>query len=394
MPGTRTSAATVAAALAVLGLGAPAFAEDAAPQSASSASESTPDSAALKQTAEAYLQTRAETVTTASGPRPFQATGAPSVLSAATAPMAARLRSEFAALAQKGQKYKEADGGYTKAEVDVTVTDATTDGDTSTVNIVEDGRLYLPFTQEEVAAGAPEYEEYSLPHTLKFNRAADGKWLLASDKAHTSGGVVPSTQVTEPVVVEEDGGGTPEEDEGEKEGRSTPMSPMVSVTPKAAGARYNYNKMVAYADKHWRNYNDAFRKYSTDCTNFISQVVYAGGWDPKGGALIDRKKNKYWFYGPTTLWTSYTWAGAENWYWFAKKHSKRTKILGSIWHMGIADVLQADFNRDNTIDHTMVVTKLYRGIPYLTYHTSNTHNKSLKKIVADYSGSWWYAHRT
>ncbi|WP_159053378.1 hypothetical protein [Streptomyces regalis] len=43
--------------------------------------------------------------------------------------------------------------------------------------------------------------------------------------------------------------------------------------------------MVAYADKYWNHHN--------------------GGWGPKGGAIIQRPSNKYWFYGPTTWTTSW-----------------------------------------------------------------------------------------
>jgi hypothetical protein len=42
----------------------------------------------------------------------------------------------------------------------------------------------------------------------------------------------------------------------------------------------------------------------------------------------------------------------------------------------------------------MIVTKKYRGTPYLTYHTGDTHNKSLNKLLSDHPRTWWYAHRT
>ncbi|WP_251062200.1 MULTISPECIES: amidase domain-containing protein [unclassified Streptomyces] len=69
-------------------------------------------------------------------------------------------------------------------------------------------------------------------------------------------------------------------------------------------------------------------------------------------------------------------------------------MLDNVWKLAYADVLQADWKRDNNIDHTMIVTKKYNGTPYLTYHTSDTHNKSLKKLLSDHPRAWWYAHRT
>lgn len=66
----------------------------------------------------------------------------------------------------------------------------------------------------------------------------------------------------------------------------------------------------------------------------------------------------------------------RNWYWFAIKHSKRTKSLRNVYDLLASDVLQAG------------------AFPTFTYHTSDTHNKSVKKIISDHPHTWWYAHRT
>ncbi|MEW1545190.1 amidase domain-containing protein [Streptomyces tsukubensis] len=387
--------AVVAGAL-VAGTVAPAGAQPNVSPPGARAALSAGETAEVKQIATAYLQTRAEMVTTAA---PASARTA-RALSAVSAPLANQLSGEFDELRQKAVLYQNADGGYSRAEVAVQVTEALTDGTTATVEIDESTRLYNDFTAAEIAEGAPEYEEFVLPHTLTYHRAADGSWLLASDLAHTGSGPTPSTQVAAPdtaAPVDPDDWGPPEEPElpreaGAGSGTAKPAGWGVEVFKPAAG--YDYNKMVAYANKHWKNYNGDYRKYGNDCTNFISQVMRAGGWG-ETGSVINRKKNKVWFYGSFKWTTSYTWAGAENWYWFGIKHSKRTKSLGNVWDMGRADVLQIDFDGNNKIiDHTMVVTKLYRGNIYLTYHTNDTHNKSLAKILAENPRANYYAHRT
>jgi hypothetical protein len=65
-----------------------------------------------------------------------------------------------------------------------------------------------------------------------------------------------------------------------------------------------------------------------------------------------------------------------------------------VWKLAYADVLQADWNRDNTIDHTMIVTATGRNERYLTYHTSSTHNRKLSSLLAARPSAWWYVHRT
>ncbi|MFG2628477.1 amidase domain-containing protein [Streptomyces sp. NPDC048473] len=320
---------------------------------------------------------------------------------AATTSMRAQLRQDFAALVRKGHLYQKVDGGYTRAAVKVTVADSATAGGIATLRVTEDTRLYLPFTAAQVAEGAPEYEEYSLPHTLTFTRGPSGGWLLASDKAELGGGPAPSTQIAPSADAPAPRSGG----EGAKHAPSDTIPPTTGTgSPKQttaartmAAASYNYKAMVKYADKYWKKPNSTYRTYGSDCTNFISQVMRAGGWKIIGPTDAgQRSNNKKWFYTIYQSRTSYTWAGAENWYWFAIKHSKRTKPLNNVWKLGLADVLQANWKprSDEITDHTMVVTKLYNGTPYLTYHTGTTHNKSLRKLIADHPNTAWYAHRT
>ncbi|MFD8371614.1 amidase domain-containing protein [Streptomyces sp. NPDC059688] len=83
----------------------------------------------------------------------------------------------------------------------------------------------------------------------------------------------------------------------------------------AATAAYSYHQMIAYADKYWDHHNSAYRTYGgNDCTNFLSQIMLAGGWKPAGGSIIQRTSNKY---------------------------SKRTKSVRNVYDLLASDVLQA-----------------------------------------------------
>lgn len=61
--------------------------------------------------------------------------------------------------------------------------------------------------------------------------------------------------------------------------------------PQARVKGLSYVKMKAYADKWARSYNPAFPKYGADCTNFVSQIINAGG----------RKENVNWGRGMKTF---------------------------------------------------------------------------------------------
>ncbi|MFD9982282.1 amidase domain-containing protein [Streptomyces massasporeus] len=349
-----------------------------------------------------YLQGRANTVTNdgASGAARKLGATAKSRISPA---LAARIAKEYAQLARLRAELREANGGYTRAEVQLTPGTSSVNGDEATVEVTEDARLYYP----NVPAGDPAFEEYSVPHTLTFIKDSEGDWLLNSDRVESNlTGPGPITQLAEPASVP----ASDAEDEGQMDAGSgtTPTSgtdgdkPVDETslasdrfTTKGAAAGYNYGKMVSYANKHWKNANRDYRLYGSDCTNFISQAMIAGGWKTTAGSISSRKDNKKWFYGSWEISTSYTWAGAENWYWFAKKHSKRTRILDNVWQLLPADVLQADWKRDGIIDHTMIVTKRGgNGEIYLTYHTPSKHNVKLSTLVKKYPKAAWYAHRT
>ncbi|GGR75007.1 hypothetical protein GCM10010252_11740 [Streptomyces aureoverticillatus] len=341
-----------------------------------------------------YLEQRAAAVTVTSSK------AAPSQMSTMAVPttdaLGQKLAAEYRQLAALGADYKELDGGYIGADVTVTPNGPFSQTETTVrLQVTEDTKLYHP--TDEVAAGAPEAEEYSLKHTLTFNRDTAGTWRLASDLTDT-GSMPPSTYMAEPQLdleIPGEDSGTPDEAEGDKTETSSPTGdPTPGGDPKSdqAMAGYDYPKMVSYANKYWKNDNNAYRRYSNDCTNFISQAMRAGGWKYNGDR---RRHNSSWFYGSThSMYTSYTWAGAENWYWFGKKWSKRTRILRYVQELTWADVLQADFDRNNNINHTMIVTKSTANNSWLTYHTPNVHNRSLKKILRKYPRAWWYAHRT
>ncbi|MGY4959403.1 hypothetical protein [Streptomyces sp. 900105245] len=61
-----------------------------------------------------------------------------------TRAMAAQAQEDLTALAAKGERYEKVDGGYTKAQVDVSVDDSTVDGSNGTLQLTEHTRLYLP----------------------------------------------------------------------------------------------------------------------------------------------------------------------------------------------------------------------------------------------------------
>lgn len=336
--------------------------------------------------ARAYLQQRADSVTTAGAHRL-----APLVPDRATPELRKGLATEFARLAGMGRVYEKASGGYSGAAVTVTAGKAEHTGGKATLRLTESTSLFYPNVR---SADEPKAEEYVLDHTLTFTRDAVGRWVLAEDRPDLGAGDV--TTYNTPPKTEQPTEGAKNENRRTASSATDHVAGQRTANDKTAlAAGYNYTAMVNYANRYWKNPNGSYRTYGNDCTNFISQAMKAGGWKQKGSGFFDRKDKDKWYYGGHTWTTSYTWAGAENWYWFATKYSQRTRILSNVWQMGLGDVLQADWDRDNTIDHTMIVTGFSGNDEiYLTYHTNNTHNRKLTNLLAARPHTTWYAHRT
>jgi hypothetical protein len=160
-------------------------------------------------------------------------------------------------------------------------------------------------------------------------------------------------------------------------------------TQPAGLSTANRQKIADYALKYATKPNKSYKYWDgADCTNFVSQAAYAGGWKQVEDGLISYKSDKSWWYGgiPTASWT---WTGAENFYRMTKA-LKRTTTPEYVLNLRVGDFLQYKNKGASAMTHSMVVTNKSGTNLYLSYHTSNTRNKPYSAI----SGLkvTWYGH--
>lgn len=141
-----------------------------------------------------------------------------------------------------------------------------------------------------------------------------------------------------------------------------------------AGYRFNYDRLAAvkYAERWWNDYNPAFRKFQVDCTNYISQCLYAGGAPMRGAP----NRGKGWWY-QNDNW-SYSWAVAHalRWYLSGSTQGLKGRELESADELIPGDVICYDFEGDGRFDHnTIVVAKDAYGMPLVNAHTENSRNR-------------------
>ncbi|WP_215455174.1 amidase domain-containing protein [Streptomyces sp. ATCC 21386] len=289
--------------------------------------------------------------------------------------------------ALKGTKSRLASLGeaYTSADTKVTVDSAKVKGKKATVKVTETTTLKY----KKIRGDEPASTGFDAHHVLTFTAQANGTWQLTAMRS-TDGG---APRINEPAAATAD----------TKLSR-TPMAiiqaPKAATTPNPVakpktltGGAYNYRAMATYTEQYWRNYNPAYRKYNAaggDCTNYLSQGLLAGGW--KQISTVTPEEYDTWYYASNG--TADAWIGVNEWSWFTQT-AKRTTPLANVYQMDIGDVLQVDFNRDGSKDHSMMTT--YRsssGVPYLTYHDADTYRRSVASIIASYPGANYYAYRT
>ncbi|WP_030205337.1 amidase domain-containing protein [Streptomyces bikiniensis] len=280
-------------------------------------------------------------------------------------------------LAGNGEKYSAGSTTVTLDRTDVK-------GRTAVVAVTENTTL----TYAKVTGGEPGTTGFQARHELTFKADKKGSWKLTKIR-ETGDGYLAVNQLAQPMTATVAATTT-----------TTPSAPRAAITkrPPAApkkltGGEYDYKAMAAYAEKYWSKYNPAYPNFNGagaggDCTNFVSQSLKAGGWKHVPGYVYDYTR---WF-GTADI-QSHSFIGVNEWSWFAQ-NSKRTTSLANVYQLDVGDVLQVDFNKDGSKDHTMIVTSRRNGVPYLTYHSTNTLRRSVTSIISSYPNAAYYAYRT
>ncbi|MEV8535267.1 amidase domain-containing protein [Streptomyces sp. NPDC051211] len=270
---------------------------------------------------------------------------------------------------------------YTAAKLDVDIDSVQINGDRAKVRVTETTEL----TYKRIHGDEPPTTGFQARHELAFTAGRDGSWQLTAVSPLDRDGPA-AINAPDTTVVDEGGVAVPG---AEPAGTAVPAQPQSKLSVRAG---YDYGAMARYAEKYWKNYNPAYRKFNDvggDCTNFISQSLRAGGWKNDTGWY---KSYKNWWYNSANQTTS--WVNVNYWASFAL-YSKRTYNLSNVYHLGVGDILQMDFSGNGSKDHSMITTyRSSRGVPYLTYHSNNTYRKSVSSIVAQNPGAKYYAFRT
>ncbi|WP_052807285.1 amidase domain-containing protein [Risungbinella massiliensis] len=133
---------------------------------------------------------------------------------------------------------------------------------------------------------------------------------------------------------------------------------------------YEREQAVAYANTYWQNYNPQFKRFSDDCTNFISQCLFAGGMPIE----VSASKSRGWWYrgiGQRAIW-SYSWTVANSLYWYLRKRDG-VKVVPKATDLRLGDVICYDWEGDGKWNHNTMVTGFNEnGEPLVNAHTRDS----------------------
>ncbi|HEX7056639.1 MAG TPA: amidase domain-containing protein [Bacilli bacterium] len=244
--------------------------------------------------------------------------------------------------------------------------------------------VYLELTKAFVYDA---YTEYRV-ETEKIRIAENGaKWRIVSVSADMS----ERRQLHMP---ERPNGAIERQNDREEGGKQKSVSvPYLNQSVFAGGRMKSYDRQKAkwYADRWWNGRNPDFADMEVDCSNFISQCLFAGGAPMNYTGTRDTG----WWYkgrvGGRELW-SYSWSVAHQLqrYLSVSRSGLRAQIVHSPYDLDIGDLIAYDWDGDSRFQHSVIVTSFAPdGAPLVNAHTVNSFHR-----YWDYRDSYAWTERT
>jgi len=160
----------------------------------------------------------------------------------------------------------------------------------------------------------------------------------------------------------------------------------------ARATLYRRDLAAAYADRWWNEANPAYEEFDVNCTNYVSQCIFAGRAPMN---YTGRRDSGWWYRGREGAreWWSYSWsvANALARYLANPKHAGlRAREVSSASELKLGDAIAYDWFGDGHIHHSTIVTAFDRdGMPLVNANTVPSRHR-----YWDYKDSYAWTERT
>ncbi|RKP48979.1 hypothetical protein D7Z26_20640 [Cohnella endophytica] len=158
------------------------------------------------------------------------------------------------------------------------------------------------------------------------------------------------------------------------------------------GIPYFREETVAYAERWWNEPNPGYEKFEVNCTNYVSQCLFAGGAPMN---YTGRRPSGWWYKGYSgnnENW-SFSWAVANS----LQHYLGNPRALGLRAHavsgpeaLKLGDVICYDWDGNGRVGHNVIVTAITpEGMPLVNANTVSSRHR-----YWDYKDSYAWTEKT
>ncbi len=155
---------------------------------------------------------------------------------------------------------------------------------------------------------------------------------------------------------------------------------------------YRRDLAAAYADRWWNEGNPAYELFEVNCTNYVSQCIFAGNAPMN---YTGKRGSGWWYKGRNkgSEWWSYSWAVSNamtNFLSSYKSAGLRAELADSADQLQLGDVITYDWNGDGRFQHSTIVTAFDSfGMPLVNANTVASRHR-----YWDYRDSYAWTEQT
>ncbi|PZD95621.1 hypothetical protein DNH61_13960 [Paenibacillus sambharensis] len=155
---------------------------------------------------------------------------------------------------------------------------------------------------------------------------------------------------------------------------------------------YRRDLAAAYADRWWNESNPAYELFDVNCTNYVSQCVFAGHAPMN---YTGRRESGWWYKGRTggREWWSYSWSVSNALAGYLsgdRPQGLRAEVVRSPEQLQLGDVIAYDWDGSGRYGHSTVVTAFDRqGMPLVNANTVSSRHR-----YWDYKDSYAWSEST
>lgn len=156
------------------------------------------------------------------------------------------------------------------------------------------------------------------------------------------------------------------------------LHPAVLPRHSASNRKKPYDRIAAvqYAEQWWNMGNPEFKEFTVDCTNYVSQCLYAGDIPMD----YTSSRDQGWWYrqhNKEIAW-SYSWSVAHSLRWSLSdpKAVFRAEQVALPEQLEPGDVILYDWDGNGKVQHSTIVTaKDSSAMPLVNAHTQNSRHR-------------------